>query len=142
MFPCTPFTLSDRQRDIWLWRAHGMSYGDIKAEMMRRYQIRLCNDEAVARSLKATALGYYWKPSTVGGCYPYLCTDDEFKLSGIIEESCAGMDSIPIWVLINQAHQTRIERTEQARTWLYRINCLKLASSIEDPLEPDRTWVN
>lgn len=138
-----PGTLLQRhQMIIWQLRSQGKTYVDIKQEFSRQTRINLSNDVQIVRALRATALGYPWTPNSEGGRPPYLCMHDELILVKIVTDSARDLNSIPKWVLLNLAHEMKIQRVDNARCALIGIDCAKIAEGIPDPDEPDDTWVN
>lgn len=130
------------QQLIWTLRLRGVTVEQIRLQVNQIPGVHICNDEAVLRCIKATAMGYQWSPQGEGGAWPYLCPDDERTLVQTIRECNANLDSLPVSMVLNLAHDLRGKRVAQARDQLIRMGHPRLAASIEDPEEPDRTWAN
>ena len=111
----------------------GYSYEEIKAEC-GRHDLDL-TDQQIRRCLKATARGYKWETESEGGRCTYLCKMDEESLAGMIRQCCGNLESVPIWVVLNEAHEMKEQRVANARTLLYKMNGLKLTAGTEDPQE-------
>lgn len=137
-----PLWMTPVQGYLWSLRLQNRTIRDIRATLNALPNVHICNDEVITRAIKATALGYPWTPQSTGGSWPYLCPEDELALVQTIKDSNSNQDSLPIWVIINSAHDLKLQRVQEARAMLMRMNHPQLAISIEDPAEPDRTWVN
>lgn len=140
-FPCLRIFLEVPQETIWILRSRGLTYLQIRQEFQRETGIALSSDTQIVRALRATALGYQWTPTSVGGRPPYLCLEDEIALVSDVSESARDLSSLPKWVVLNLAHERKIQRVHTARAALHKLGCPVIAGGIEDPDEPDETWL-
>ena len=90
----------------------GWTYNQIENSFFLQTGIRLCNQQSITRSLRATALGYHWDPRCTGGRPSYLSKCDESLLVQILRDSASELESTPKWMIQNLAHEVKISKPD------------------------------
>lgn len=128
--------LSKQQVDIFLARAEGASYATI------RHRYKLCNDEAVARSLVRSALGFYWIRFCTGGRLSYLSELDALEFQAIVSERSAQINCTTKSEALTILFDLRVRRLRSAIELLRVLNLQRLSDRLVElypEIEPDES---
>jgi hypothetical protein len=143
-----PSGLSEEQLRIWNMRAGGSTYeGIIQSfrtfDQKTQQWIKLSGNQSIVRSLKRTALGLPWKQDMNPGKYPYLCQDDTEKFFSIVSRQSLILNCLSTVQAKSIAYNLNKERIRSAAELLISINCLELASQIQqmEVALPSISWL-
>ena len=122
-------------------RLNNLSYEQIRQHMERLF-VHIGNDEALVRCFRRTALGLLWQPGMEGGGTEVLCQEDANTLITAITDAAQELACSPTTYVLSYAHELIIERHIQAKQFLHRLQCHRLANDIDlAPFPPSRAWL-
>jgi hypothetical protein len=126
--------LNDAQIRILRARAGGARYAKIRSDL------QLCHEEAVARFLVRTVLGFEPERSSFGGRHAYLSDVDMAAFKSVVSERARSMNCITKSEAVSLAFHLRQVRTHFPIDLLHGIECPRLVDRLREiypPLEPD-----
>lgn len=118
-----------------------LSYRGIR-EYYSGLGVTINNDQALVRCFLRTALGLRWDVGDKGGRDPYLCPEDTEELISAVSSSAESLDSSPTCIVLNYAHELKIDRLTSAFKLLRQLHCDGLADKLELTVAPPtRAWL-